>query len=108
MSNRKRQHKRADRIAAELVSLASADAVADPAMAEDEPPRQLVIVSHALFLSKLLHSLTGHNGAMYNASLTRFEFGPGWTHMEYSNSVTHLAMAGEPGLLPKGVGGGLV
>ena len=45
---------------------------------------------------------------MYNASLTRFEFGPGWQHMEYSNSVTHLAMAGEPGLLPKGVGGGLV
>ena len=100
--------KRADRIAAELVSLASADAVADPAISEDEPPRQLVIVSHALFLSKLLHSLTGHNGAMYNASLTRFEFGPGWQHMEYSNSVTHLAMAGDPGMLPKGVGGGLV
>ena len=47
----------------------------------------------------------------YNAAVTRIEIAPnkeGRVHVEFANSISHLAMSGDPQLIPKGVGGGLV
>ena len=94
-----------------LARIAKVDAVA-PLAAEKEParPRQVVIVSHGMFLSKLLGSLTGHSAYHYNAGVTRLDLSPGTdrVHMQFVNSVAHLVVAGDPQLMPKGVGGGLV